>query len=236
MKLRRIFSAILLCSVLLPLSAKPRRAQVTLYTTAGNIVIELYDETPSHRNNFLKQVKRGLYDGVLFHRVIKDFMIQTGDPLSRTAKPGEALGEGDEQPSDWLEPEFRLPQIFHHRGVVAAAREGDNVNPQQKSSSQQFYIVTGRTWNDTQLDAQLRHSARQTGDAPLLTPEMREAYRTVGGTPHLDGAYTVFGEVKEGMHVVETIEQAPTDTNDRPTDDIRILRAKVTKRGKHAKR
>ena len=163
-------------------------------------------------------------------------MIQTGDPLSRTAKPGEALGEGDEQPSDWLEPEFRLPQIFHHRGVVAAAREGDNANPQQKSSSQQFYIVTGRTWNDTQLDAQLRHSAWQTGDAPLLTPEMREAYRTVGGTPHLDGAYTVFGEVKEGMHVVETIEQAPTDANDRPTDDIRILRAKVTKRGKHAKR
>ena len=211
-------------------------SKVKISTSLGNITVRLYDETPLHRDNFLKLAKEGFYNGTLFHRVIKDFMIQTGDPLSRTAKPGEALGEGDEQPSDWLEPEFRIPRIFHHRGVVAAAREGDNVNPQQKSSSQQFYIVTGRTWNDTQLDAQLRHSARQAGDAPLLTPEMREAYRTVGGTPHLDGAYTVFGEVKEGMHVVETIEQAPTDANDRPTDDIRILRAKVTKRGKHAKR
>ena len=226
MKLRRIFSAILLCSVLLPLSAKPRRAQVTLYTTAGNIVIELYDETPSHRNNFLKQVKRGLYDGVLFHRVIKDFMIQTGDPLSRTAKPGEALGEGDEQPSDWLEPEFRLPQIFHHRGVVAAAREGDDVNPQQKSSSQQFYIVTGRTWDDTQLDAQIQQAARQKGDAPVLTPEMREAYRTIGGTPHLDGAYTVFGEVEEGLDIVEMIQSCATAHGDRPIDDIE-MRMKV---------
>lgn len=230
MNWKQMLCAMLLSGIVLPIAGRHRRAEVTFYTTQGNIIVVLYNETPRHRNNFLHQVQSGTYDGVLFHRVIKDFMVQGGDPLSRTAQPGAALGDGDERSSDWLEPEFRLPHIYHHRGVLAAAREGDEVNPQQKSSSQQFYIVTGRTFDDAQLDKMLQRMEQASGSKPLLTPEMREDYRTRGGAPHLDGAYTVFGEVKKGMEVVKKIEAAATDANDRPLEDIRILRAKVTKR------
>lgn len=191
--LRHILLVISVFLTAVPASAETR-AEVTLTTTEGKIILVLYNETPIHRDNFIKQVKHHTYDGVLFHRVISNFMIQAGDPLSKNAKPGELLGEGTDKPEEWLEPEFRVPEIYHRRGVLAAAREGDDVNPQKKSSCQQFYIVTRET------------------------------------TPWLDGAYTVFGEVKEGMPVVERIEGVETDDNNRPIEDIRILKARITKK------
>lgn len=191
--LRHILLVISVFLTAAPASAETR-AEVTLTTTEGKIILVLYNETPIHRDNFIKQVKHHTYDGVLFHRVISNFMIQAGDPLSKNAKPGELLGEGTDKPEEWLEPEFRVPEIYHRRGVLAAAREGDDVNPQKKSSCQQFYIVTRET------------------------------------TPWLDGAYTVFGEVKEGMPVVERIEGVETDDNNRPIEDIRILKARITKK------
>ena len=164
-------------------------AEVLLETTEGNIRIALYDETPMHRDNFLKLIKMHIYDSLLFHRVIKDFMIQSGDTNSKNAKPGQQLGTGDFDYT--VEPEFRLPQIFHRRGCVAMAREPDNVNPEMR--------------------------------------KMIKTYKSVGGTPHLDGQYTVFGEVTEGLNIVERIQKAETDDYDRPFEDIRILRASVTK-------
>lgn len=192
--LQRLVLLIITAIVTTAPAGAERRAEVTLTTTEGKIVVVLYNETPRHRDNFIRQVKRHTYDGVLFHRVISNFMIQGGDPLSKDAKPGERLGEGTDKPEEWLDPEIRLPEITHRRGVLAAAREGDDVNPEKKSSCQQFYIVTRET------------------------------------TPWLDGAYTVFGEVKEGMPVVERIEGVETDKYDRPLEDIRIIKARLTKR------
>ena len=193
----------------------------------GDIVVRLYDETPIHRDNFIKLVKEGYYDGTLFHRVIKDFMIQSGDTNSKNAKPGQQLGTGDFDYTQ--EPEFRLPQIFHRRGVVAMAREGDDKNPERRSSACQFYIVWGKVLNDIQLAKVQERLDSATQGQVKLTPEMIETYKTVGGTPHLDGQYTIFGEVIEGMDVVEKIQQVECDKNDRPLKDIRILKATVTK-------
>ena len=199
--------------------------EVLLETTAGNIRIALYDETPQHRDNFLKITKMGIYDSLLFHRVIKDFMIQSGDTNSKHAKPGQLLGTGD---FDYTtEAEFRLPQIFHHRGIVAMAREGEDKNPELRSSACQFYIVWGKVFDDARL-AKMQERLDTTSHVKM-TPEMIETYKTVGGTPHLDGLYTVFGEVVEGMDIVEQIQQVKTDKNDRPLEDIRILKATVTK-------
>ena len=175
------FLCISVCS-----NAQTSTKEVTLKTTAGNIRIALYDETPLHRDNFLKLVKMHVYDSLLFHRVIKNFMIQSGDINSKHALPGQQLGTGAFDYT--VEPEFRLPQIYHRRGSVAMAREGDDVNPEMRSSSCQFYIVTRKE-----------------------------------GTPHLDGKYTVFGEVKEGLDVIDSIQNAPTDRYDRPLEDVRIL-------------
>ena len=198
-----------------------------LETTAGNIRIALYDETPLTRDNFLKLTKLGVYDSLLFHRVIKDFMIQSGDTNSKHAKPGQLLGTGD---FDYTtEAEFRLPQIFHRRGVVAMAREGDDVNPERRSSACQFYIVWGKILDDARISKVQERIDSATQGQVKLTPEMIEVYKTTGGTPHLDGQYTVFGEVVEGMDVVDQIQQAKTDKNDRPLEDIRILKATVTK-------
>ena len=196
-------------------------------TTKGNIRIALYDETPQHRDNFLKLTKMGSYDSLLFHRVIKDFMIQTGDIFSKRAKPGQLLGSGDYDYTQ--EPEFRLPKIFHRRGVVAAAREGDKKNPERRSGASQFYIVWGKVYDDRRLAKIQEKLDSATNGEVKLTPEMIEAYKTVGGTPHLDGQYTVFGEITEGMDVVEAIQGVEVDKNDRPLDDIRILKATVTK-------
>ena len=207
--------------------SQTKNTEVLFETTAGNIRIALYEETPQTRDNFLKITKMGVYDSLLFHRVIKDFMIQSGDTNSKHAKPGQLLGTGD---FDYTtEAEFRLPQIFHRRGVVAMARESDKVNPERRSSACQFYIVWGKILNDKQIARVQEKLDSVTQGTVKLTPEMIEVYKTVGGTPHLDGQYTVFGEVVEGMDVVEKILAAQTDKNDRPLEDIRILKATVTK-------
>jgi peptidyl-prolyl cis-trans isomerase B (cyclophilin B) len=207
--------------------SQTENTEVLFETTAGNIRIALYDETPLHRDNFLKLTKMGIYDSLLFHRVIKDFMIQSGDTNSKHAKPGQLLGTGD---FDYTtEAEFRLPQIFHRRGVVAMAREGDDKNPERRSSACQFYIVWGKILDDAKIAKVQERLDSATQGSVKLTPEMIVAYKTIGGTPHLDGQYTVFGEVIEGMEVVDKIQQVKTDKNDRPLEDIRILRATVVK-------
>ena len=199
------------------------RKEVILQTTMGDILIALFNETPLHRDNFIKLVKEGKYDGVLFHRVIKDFMIQTGDLGSVKAKPGEQLGETPEKYK--IPAEIRYPEIFHRRGMVAAAREGDRNNPKRESSASQFYIVYG--WNFNQAEIELfKHKLDSTSHGKhVMPPEVMEAYVRYGGTPHLDGGYTVFGEVLEGMEVVEKIQQVETDSADRPKEDIRIIKA-----------
>lgn len=243
---------------------------VDIETTAGTVRVKLYGDTPAHRDNFVKLVGEGYYDGTLFHRVIKDFMIQAGDPDSRQAGRGQMLGSGG--PDYTLPAEIVYPAHFHHRGVLAAARQGDQVNPERRSSGSQFYIVTGQVYNDStinRLEQSLRvnrvgeifqrlraenhdmilklsrNKDREGLDAlrdqmiaaaeaeadrePGLTAEQRRAYTTVGGAPHLDGQYTVFGEVVDGMDVVDAIERVKTDRNDRPVDDVRIIKATVVK-------
>ncbi len=201
------------------------RQQVVLETDSGNIRIELFNETPLHRDNFLKNVREGIYDGVLFHRVITNFMIQTGDTVSRHAVPGQLLGESKE--GEKIPAEIRFPEIFHKRGSLAAAREGDEVNPERKSSQHQFYIVWGRRLSDMMLDQVQDRLDEATGGQIKLTPELREAYQRFGGTPHLDGQYTVFGQVVEGLDVVNRIQWTETDANNRPLNDIRIIKAKI---------
>lgn len=207
-------------------SCTPKDPVVVMETTMGTIKLKLYDETPAHRDNFLKLVEDKTYDGLLFHRVIENFMIQGGDPDSKFAAPGDFLGDGD---LDYTVPaEIRIDEgIYHRRGVLAAAREGDNVNPERASSACQFYIVWGRIHDDESLDMMQRRIDVSTGGKVKLTDEMRETYKTVGGTPHLDGSYTVFGEVVEGLEVVDAIQKVDTDENDRPLEDIRIIKARV---------
>lgn len=202
-------------------------AEVLLETTAGDIRIKLYNETPQHRDNFLKLVKKHLYDSVLFHRTIPKFMIQTGDPFSKKAQPGDAVGGGT---LDYTIPaEIRMPALYHKRGAVAAAREGDDVNPEHRSDACQFYIVWGNTHSSAALEAQQERLDTLFGDSVKFSPEAINAYRKVGGTPHLDGTYTVFGEVVEGLGVVEKIQAVETDDYDRPLYDVRILRATVVR-------
>lgn len=201
----------------------PQKSVVALHTTMGDIVVELCDETPLHRDNFLRLTDEGYFDSLLFHRVIENFMIQGGDPDSRRAASGEFLGNGG--PDYTLPAEFRFPALFHRRGALAAAREGDAVNPTQASSGSQFYIVWGRTFTDEQLDLMQERIANRV----IFTPEIRDVYKSVGGTPHLDGAYTVFGYVVEGLDVVEAIQQVATDGNDRPIEDVRIISAERIK-------
>lgn len=207
--------------------AQTSTTEVLLETTEGNIRIALFDETPLHRDNFLKLTKMHVYDSLLFHRVIENFMIQSGDTNSKNAKPGQVLGTGDFDYTQ--EPEFRLPKIFHRRGMVAMARQPDDVNPEMRSSACQFYIVWGKQLNDQQIEKVQERLDTTTHQRVKLTPEMVEVYKTVGGTPHLDGQYTVFGEVIEGLDIVERIQKAKTDKFNRPIEDVRIIRATVTK-------
>ena len=201
--------------------------QVKLETTAGNIVLTLYDDTPRHRDNFLKLVGEQFYDSLLFHRVIKNFMIQGGDPTSRHAESGVMLGNGSLDytvEAEFYDAEGRLLHP-HQRGAVAMARQGDKNNPERRSGGCQFYIVWGRTYATTQLKTIGEKVEAQTDHRVTMTPELMDLYRTVGGAPHLDGQYTVFGEVTEGLEVVDRIQQVQTDDYDRPIDDVRILRA-----------
>lgn len=222
-----LFLALIAANIQAQTQIDTLRHEVLLETDSGNIRIQLYNETPLHRDNFLRLVRSGAYDGVLFHRVIKDFMIQTGDMGSKTAKPGQALGDTPESYS--LPAEIHYPELLHRRGAIAAAREGDDVNPKRESSASQFYIVWGIRFSDGQLDwAQERLNAH-TDNTVQMTPEVRRIYKEVGGTPHLDGQYTVFGQVLEGMDVVERIQQQPVDANDRPLTDVHVRKASVLK-------
>ena len=218
------FALLISLMMLAAVSCQKKEEVVVMETTEGTIVLKLYDQTPLHRDNFRSLVAEGAFDSLLFHRVIQDFMIQGGDPDSKYAEPGVLLGEGDR---DYTVPaEFRLEDgIFHRRGVLAGAREGDDVNPEQRSSAMQFYIVWGKIFDDAGLDKVQERLDNRTGGRVKLTPEMREVYKTVGGTPHLDGQYTVFGEVVSGLDVVDAIQHVPTDENDRPLTDVRILKA-----------
>lgn len=268
-----IYFIMLICAVMACSSAKKNDVmgtKVKIETTMGDIIVKLYDETPKHRDNFIKLVENGTYEGTLFHRVIKDFMIQAGDPDSKGAPKGQMLGSGDVGYT--VPAEFVYPQLFHKKGALAAARQGDNVNPEKASSGCQFYIVTGRVFNDSTLLSmeeqknqnkftsvfnalaqkhmkeiyQMRRNNDQEGLMNLqdslfvetqkqmegepefkFTEEQRQAYTTIGGTPHLDGEYTVFGEVIEGMDVVDKIQQVSTNGSDRPDDDIVIKRVSI---------
>jgi len=230
MKRISVLPMLLLCMSLfgqqeVKLKKKDRRRDVELVTTEGTIVLRLYDSTPLHRDNFLRLVKSRYYDSILFHRVIKDFMIQAGDPNSKTAEPGRPLGSGG--PGYRVPAEFR-PSIFHKKGTLAAARDN---NPEKASSGSQFYIVQGKTFTDTGLDSleTIRLGGRK------LPPEHREVYKTIGGTPHLDQNYTAFGVVVRGLEVVDKIAYVPTSSGpdkDRPVQDIRIIRARLVKRKK----
>lgn len=199
--------------------------RVRMYTTAGNIDLLLYNETPAHRDNFVRLVEEAVYDSLLFHRVIKDFMIQGGDPTSKNAPRGAMLGEGD---LGYKVAAEIMPSLhFHKRGALAAAREGDDVNPEKASSASQFYIVWGQVFTAEQLQQMRDFYNRRTGDTIPLTPQQLEAYTTIGGTPHLDGGYTVFGEVVEGLDVVEAIQNVRCDAADRPLEDVRIIKMEL---------
>ncbi len=224
-----IISLLAICAGINAQTAKNDvRPEVLIETTMGNIRVQLYNETPLHRDNFLKLIREHhYYDSLLFHRVIPDFMIQGGDPYSKNAPKGAVLGEHS---LDYTLPaEIRLPQIYHKRGALAAAREPDNVNPNRESSSSQFYIVCGRKQNEKGLQRGRENLHKLFGDSIMMTKEMEEQYTSVGGTPHLDGGYTVFGEVTEGMDVVDRIQRVERDAYDRPLEDVRIIRATILK-------
>lgn len=217
---------ILLISLLFLLTIQPYaqlkpETVVVFQTTKGVIKLKLYNETSMHRDNFIKLVSEGYYNGVLFHRVIKDFMIQAGDPQSKNAKPGEALGNGG--PDYTIPAEFYAP-LYHKKGALAAARSGDNVNPDRESSGSQFYIVQGKKYTLDQLQA-MENSKKHIP----FTEDQKLVYTTLGGTPHLDYAYTVFGEVIEGIEVVDAIALAATDERNRPLENIAIIKATILK-------
>lgn len=251
-------------------SEMEKETVVLMKTDKGDIKIKLYNETPKHRDNFLKLVKDGTYEGLLFHRVIKDFMVQGGDPESKNAPKGKMLGAGDVGYT--IPAEFVYPKYYHKKGALAAARQGDQVNPQKESSGCQFYIVTGKKYSDQELlsmenqmneakvtnifndiarkniakirelqqkkdqnalyDLQEQIYAQAVKEAEKMpdfkfTAEQIADYRNIGGTPFLDNQYTVFGEVVEGLDVVDSIQVVKTDRGDRPVDDIRILEVEV---------
>ena len=245
---------------------------VLILTTEGEIRVKLYNETPLHRDNFLKLVGQHYYDSLLFHRVIQGFVVQGGDPDSKHAKDGQLLGDGQE---DFQIPAEINPKIFHKRGALAAARESDLIDPKRESSSLQFYIVQGRSYTDSLLQIQGKRILKNltynkvvnlpensgilekfkkfnleksdsaewyskqidkqvekellTAPKYVFSPEQIKAYTTLGGTPHLDGSYTVFGEVIQGMEIVDKIAKAPRDKNDRPLTNIRIIRMQELK-------
>lgn len=243
---------------------KENETKIKIETEFGVIKLKLYNETPLHRDNFIKLINNGVFTDLLFHRVIKNFMIQGGDPTSRNAKPGDLIGTGD---LGYTVPAEFDPKFYHRRGVLAAARQGDDINPEKKSSASQFYIVQGRKFRSGELDTlqmkmedarkstmfqekiktaqdelnklgaegkqdelMARYNAikeevtAEVAKLPSLTftEEQRQAYTTIGGFPPLDGKYTIFGEVTEGMEVVDNIAQQETDRNDRPMKDIKF--------------
>jgi len=205
---------------------KDRRRDVLIQTNKGDIVVRLSDSTPLHRDNFLKLVKQHYYDSLLFHRVMEHFMIQAGDPNSKVAKKGQPLGNGG--PEYKVPAEFR-PTLFHKKGVIAAARMGDDVNPEKVSNGSQFYIVQGRVYSDFSLDSVETYRLK----GRKLPLAHREVYKTLGGAPHLDQGYTIFGEVVKGLNIIDSIAATPTskgNDRNRPLVDVRIERMKLVRR------
>lgn len=206
------------CCVFAQKSDKQKKGAEKIYyvkieTSMGDMVVKLYNETPNHRDNFLKLVKDGTYNDLLFHRVIKKFMIQGGDPKSRDAKPGQMLGDGG---LDYTIPAEFVPSLYHKKGALAAARQGDQVNPKKESSSCQFYIVQGEKWDANKL------KMIEDRYGKTFTPEQVEVYGTIGGTPFLDNDYTVFGEVVEGLEVIDKIAAVACGPMDRPVEDVKM--------------
>lgn len=199
-------------------SGSGKSTVVEFQTDKGKIRVRLYNETPKHRDNMMKLVKEGFYDGILFHRVIKEFMIQGGDPQSKNAPAGQMLGSGD---VGYTVPAEFNPALFHKKGALSAARQGDQVNPEKRSSGCQFYLVQGRKWSDIELN----NFEAQRG--AKFSPEQREAYKTLGGTPHLDGGYTVYGEVIAGLEIIDLIAAVKTAPGDRPVEDVKIVKAVI---------
>lgn len=207
---------------------KDRKRDIELVTTEGTMVLRLSDSTPEHRDNFIRLVKSHYLDSMLFHRVIKGFMIQSGDTTSIRAAARVPLGNGG---PGYTLPAEMVPSLFHKKGALAAARQGDDINPERRSSGSQFYIVQGRTFTDAQMDS-IEVTRLQGRKIPM---ERREYFRTVGGTPQLDGNYTVFGEVVRGLEVIDKIAATETSKGpdrDRPLQDMRILKVKLVKRKK----
>ncbi|MDR1973968.1 MAG: peptidylprolyl isomerase [Bacteroidales bacterium] len=193
-------------------SSQSKTPMVIIHTSMGDMKIKLYDETPQHRDNFLKLVQDSFYSELLFHRVIKDFMVQGGDPNSRNAADGQRLGAGG---LDYTIPAEFNPKFYHKKGALAAARMGDNVNHEKRSSACQFYIVQGKKVLPEEIAMM---ESPQYGFK--FTPESKKAYETIGGTPFLDGQYTVFGEVVEGLDVIDKIAETQTDGNSRPLKNV----------------
>lgn len=221
-----IIVALLLLSTLSMTSTQEAFSQsaahtLLIETSKGNMKCILYEQTPMHSDNFIKLVNNGTYNGVLFHRVIKDFMIQSGDPDSKNAEKGTLLGTGG---VCYRVPAEFNPDLYHKNGAIAAARQGDQTNPNRESNGSQFYIVQGEIFSDEQLD-QMENS----GAHIKFTAEQRMIYKAVGGTPHLDYGYTVFGEVIEGFDVISAISAEPTDERDRPLEDVKIIKITVLK-------
>jgi cyclophilin family peptidyl-prolyl cis-trans isomerase len=207
---------------------KDRKRDIEMVTTEGTMVLRLSDSTPEHRDNFIRLVKSHYLDSMLFHRVIRGFMIQSGDTTSIRARARMPLGNGG---PGYTLPAEMVPSLFHKKGALAAARQGDDINPERRSSGSQFYIVQGRTFTDAQMDS-IEVTRLQGRKIPA---ERREYFRTVGGTPQLDGNYTVFGEVVRGLDVIDKIAATETSKGpdrDRPLTDMRILKVKLVKRKK----
>lgn len=194
-----------------PLVAQDNEQLIKIQTNKGDMLIRLYKETPAHRDNMIKLIKEDFYKNQLFHRVIKDFMIQGGDPHSTGAEKGQRLGSGG---AGYTVPAEFKPMLIHKKGALAAARKGDAVNPEQASSGSQFYLVQGRVLTSEEIKILTERGMAS------FTEETAQIYTTVGGTPHLDGAYTVFGEVIEGLDVIDTIAAIPCDAYNRPLEDV----------------
>ncbi len=229
--MKRIFLFLFALIIFIADAQSPeQRAEVTLQTTKGKIVLALYNQTPLHRDNFLRLVNEGFYDGLLFHRIIQQFMIQSGNEGSRNV-PASEYHSAKESDSERIPAEIRYPELFHRRGVLAAAREGDEVNPQRASSNSEFYIVWGKYFSPRDMrEMQEKVNEREDSTARVtFTQEIIDAYEIDGGTPHLDGNYTVFGEVIKGLDVVGNIQDVKTDSLDRPIKDVRIKKAWVSK-------
>lgn len=208
------------------LRVKDLRKDVMMVTDKGTMIIRLSDSTPLHRDNFIRLVQQRFYDSILFHRIIEHFMVQAGDPTSKRAAGDRQLGGGG--PGYTVPAEIRA-SLFHKKGVIAAARTGDNINPLRASSGSQFYIVQGKVFTDAGLDSveTFRLNGRK------IPANQREVYKTLGGTPHLDLSYTIFGEVVEGMSVIDSLAAVPTNKaqgSDRPISNVKIIRARLVSR------